>query len=61
MNSASTGGGVGVFINDKVKLVTRLQTGYSVVSFESMEMIITIVSISVRLVIILLDATLKKI
>ena len=49
-NSGSTGGGVGVFINDRVKLVTRLETVNSVVSFESMEMVITIVSISIRLV-----------
>ena len=50
-NSVSTGGGVGV-INDRVKLVTRLETVNSAVSFESMEMIITIVSISIRLVVI---------
>ena len=52
MNSGSTGGGVGVLINDRVKLVTRLETVNSAVSFESMEMIITIVSISIRLVVI---------
>ena len=51
-NSGSTGGGVGVLINDRVKLVTRLETVNSAVSFESMEMIITIVSISIRLVVI---------
>ena len=51
-NSGSTGGGVGVLINDRVKLVTRLETVNSAVSFESMEMVITIVSISIRLVVI---------
>ena len=51
-NSGSTGGGVGVLINDRVKLVTRLETVNSAVSFESMEMIITIVSISIRVVVI---------
>ena len=51
-NSGSTGGGVGVLINDRVKLVTRLETVNSAMSFESMEMIITIVSISIRLVVI---------
>ena len=51
-NSGSTGGGVGVLINDRIKLVTRLETVTSAVSFESMEMIITIVSISIRLVVI---------
>ena len=38
--------------HDRVKLVTRLETVKSAVSFESMEMIITIVSISIRLVVI---------
>ena len=51
-NSGSTGGGVGVLINDRVKLVTRLETVNSAVSFESMEMVITILSISIRLVVI---------
>ena len=51
-NSGSTGGGVGVLINDRVKLVTRLETVNSAVSFESMEMIISIVSVSIRLVVI---------
>ena len=51
-NSGSTGVGVGVLINDRVKLVTRLETVNSAVSFESMEMVITIVSISIRLVFI---------
>ena len=51
--SGSTGGGgVGVLINDRVKLVTRLETVNSAVSFESMEMIVTIVSIFIRLVVI---------
>ena len=44
-NSGRTGGGVGVLINDRVKLVTRLEPINNAVSFESMEMIITIVSI----------------
>ena len=48
----NSGGGVGVFINDRVKLVTRLETVNSAVSFESMETMITIVSISIRLVVI---------
>ena len=52
MNSGSNGGGVGVLIDDRVKLVTRLETVNSAVSFESMEMIIIIVSISIRLVVI---------
>ena len=51
-NSGSTDGGVGVLINDRVKLVTRLETVNSAVPFKSMEMIITIVSISIRLVVI---------
>ena len=51
-NSGRTGGGVGVLINDRVKLVTRLEPINKAVSFESMEMIITIVSISIRLVVI---------
>ena len=51
-NSSRTGGGVGVLINDRVKLVTRLEPINNAVSFESMEMIITIVSISIRLVVI---------
>ena len=51
-NSGSTGGGVGVFINDRVKLVTRLETVNSAVSFESMEIIIIFVSIFIRLVVI---------
>ena len=51
-NSGRTGGGVGVLINDRVKLVTRLEPINNAVSFESMEMIITIVSISIRLVVI---------
>ena len=49
-NSGRTGGGVGVLINDRVKLVTRLEPINKAVSFESMEMIITILSI--RLVVI---------
>ena len=44
-NSGRIGGGVGVLINDRVKLVTRLEPINNAVSFESMEMIITIVSI----------------
>ena len=51
-NSGRTGGGVGVLINDRVKLVTRLEPINNAVSLESMEMIITIVSISIRLVVI---------
>ena len=51
-NSGSTGGGVSVLINNKVKLVTRLETVNSALSFESMEMIIKIVSISIRQVVI---------
>ena len=51
-NSGRTGGGVGVLINARVKLVTRLEPINNAVSFESMEMIITIVSISIRLVVI---------
>ena len=51
-NSGHTSGGVGVIINDRVKLVTRLEPINNAVSFESMEMIITIVSISIRLVVI---------
>ena len=74
-NSGRTGGGVGVLINDRVKLVTRLEPINKAVSFESMEMInnnnnnniclksniqtssvdcapVTIVSISIRLVVI---------
>ena len=43
---------MGVLINDRVKLVTRLEPINNAVSFESMEMIITIVSISIRLVVI---------
>ena len=43
---------MGVLINDRVKLVTRLEPINNTVSFESMEMIITIVSISIRLVVI---------
>ena len=46
-NSGRTGGGVGVLINDRVKLVTRLEPINKAVSFESMAMIITIVSISI--------------
>ena len=49
MNSGSTGGGVDILINDRVKFVTRLETGNSTVSFKSMEMIFTIVSIPIRL------------
>ena len=52
MNSGITGCGVGVLINDRVKLVTQLEVVNSAVSFESMEMIITIVSMSIRLVVI---------
>ena len=48
-NSGRTGGGVGILIND-VKLVTRLEPINKAVSFESMEMIITI--LSMRLVVI---------
>ena len=51
-NSGCTGGGVCVLINDRVKLVTRLEPINKAVSLESMEMIITIVSISIRLVVI---------
>ena len=51
-NSGRTGGGVGILINDRVKLITRLEPINNAVSFESMEMIITIVSISIRLVVI---------
>ena len=51
-NSGRTGGGVGVLINDRVKLVTRLEPINNAVSFESIEMIITIVSISIQLVVI---------
>ena len=59
-NSGSTGGGVGVLINYIVKFVTRLETVNSAVSFESMEMIITIVSISIRLVVIYRMPSSKK-
>ena len=52
MDSGSTGCGVGVLINDRVKLVTQLEVVNSAVSFESMEMILTIVSMSIRLVVI---------
>ena len=38
----------GVLINDRVKRVTRLVTINNAVKFESIEMIITIVSISTR-------------
>ena len=51
-NSGHTGGGVGVIIKDRVILVTRLEPINNAVSFESMEMIIPIVSISIRLVVI---------
>ena len=51
-NSGRTGGGVDVLINDRVKLLTRLEPINNAVSFESMEIIITIVSISIRLVVI---------
>ena len=47
-NYGSTCGGVGVLMSARVKLVTRLETVNSAVSFESME----IVSISIRLVVI---------
>ena len=50
-NSGCTGGGMGILINDRVKLVTRLEPIDNAVSFESMEMIMTIVSISIRLVV----------
>ena len=43
---------VGVLINDRVKLVTRLEPINNAVSFESMEIIITIVSLSIRLIVI---------
>ena len=55
-NSGRTGGGVGVLINATVNLVTRLEPINKAVSFESMEMIIIIVSISIGLV-YLPDAT----
>ena len=51
-NSGHTGGGVGVIIKDRVIRVTRLEPINNAVSFESMEMIITIVCISIRLVVI---------
>ena len=51
-NSGRTGGGVGVLINDRIKLVARLESINNSMSFESMEMNITIVSISIRLVVI---------
>ena len=41
-NSGRTGGGVGVLINDRVKLVTRLEPINNAVSFESMEIILRI-------------------
>ena len=50
-NSGSTGCGVGILINDRVKLVTHLETVNSVLLFESMEMIMRIVSISITLVV----------
>ena len=59
-NSGRTGGGVGILINDRVKLVTRLEPINKAVSFESMEMIITIVSISIRLVVIYRMPLFKK-
>ena len=47
-----TGGGVGVLINNRVKMSTRLESVNNAISFESMEMVITIVSICIRLVVI---------
>ena len=46
------GGGVGALLNNSIKLTTRLMPVYVAESLESMELIITIVSISVRLVIV---------
>ena len=51
-SSGRRGGGVGVMLNNSIKLTTRLMPVYAAESFESMELIITIVSISIRLVII---------
>ena len=51
-NFGRTGGGVGVLITDRVKLVTRLEPINNTASFESIEIIITIVSMSIRLVVI---------
>ena len=59
-NSGRTGGGVGVLINNRVKLVTRLQPINKAVSLESMEIIITIVSIYIRLVVIYRMSPSKK-
>ena len=50
-NSGRTGGGVCVLINDRVKLVTRLEPINNAVSIESMGMIITIISISIQVII----------
>ena len=46
------GGGVGMLLNNSIKLATRLMPVYAAESLESMELIITIVSILVRLVVI---------
>ncbi len=51
-SSGRRGGGVGVLINNSIKLTSHLEPVNVAESFESMEMIITIVSISVRLVVI---------
>ena len=60
-NSGRTGGGMGVLINDIVKLFIRLEPINKAVSFESMEMITTIVSISIYTTSCdLPDATIKK-
>ena len=59
-NSGSTGGGVGVLINDREKLVTCLEPINNAVLFESMDMIVAIVSISIRLVVIYRMPPLKK-
>ena len=44
-NAGGTGGGVGVLLNDIIKLVTLLETANNAVSFESMEITIKIISI----------------
>ena len=52
-SSGRKGGGVGILLNNRIKLVTRLvHVNTSISSFESIEAVITICSISIRLAII---------
>ena len=52
-SSSQKGGGVGILLNNRIKLVTRLvHVNTSISSFESIEAVITICSISIRLAII---------